>query len=260
MIYLGTSGYSYDDWRGVYYPAEVARSEWLTFYSSEFEAVELNYTYYRMPSADQLRGFAERTPDGFRFAVKAHQDITHNRAGDPAPFAQFRAALVALQRTGKLGAVLLQFPSSFRVVDDNVDYLQLCFDRLPDLPLAVEFRRGEWLTQRTLDLLREREVGFCNVDMPELRNLMPKTKLVTAPLAYVRFHGRNRAKWWRHDKAWERYNYTYSEEELAEWIPPLREMDNSAETLFAFANNHWEGQSVSAIRQLRLLLGREDEQ
>jgi uncharacterized protein YecE (DUF72 family) len=88
---------------------------------------------------------------------------------------------------------------------------------------------------------------------------MPRTKLVTAPMAYVRFHGRNAAKWWEHEKAWERYNYTYSEEELAEWVPPLQEMVSRAENLFVFANNHWQGQSVSAIRQLRLLLDQQDE-
>jgi len=255
MIYLGTSGYGYDNWKSVYYPAGLSRGERLAFYSAEFDAVELNFTYYRMPKADHLSRMAAQTPHDFRFAVKAHQDITHNRRQDPAPFAQFRAALAPLQRQGKLGAVLLQFPYAFRNVEENVRYLQYCYEQLPDLPLVVEFRRSDWLSQRTLDLLREWVVGFCNVDMPELRGLVPRTAFVTAPTAYVRLHGRNAQKWWKHDQAWERYNYLYSEEELVEWIPHLQDLGGQAENLFVFANNHWNGQSVSAIRQLKMLLG-----
>ena len=111
-IYLGTSGFSYADWKDAYYPADLPRQEWLAFYSAEFHAVELNFTYYRIPTADQLRRFDAQTPDRFQFAVKAHQDITHNRRGDPTPFVRFRAALSPLQQKGKLGAVLLQFPNS----------------------------------------------------------------------------------------------------------------------------------------------------
>jgi uncharacterized protein YecE (DUF72 family) len=256
MIYLGTSGYSYADWKGVYYPPELPRHEWLEFYAREFRAVELDFTYYRMPTADHLGKLAGRTPDAFQFAVKAHQDMTHNREQDPGPFAQFRAALAPLQGEGKLGAVLLQFPYAFRNVDENVAYLQRCFDLLPGLPVAVEFRRGDWLTQRTLHLLRERGVGFCNVDLPRLPGLLPRTSLVTAPIAYVRLHGRNAKTWWQHEHAWERYSYSYSEDELQEWVPHLCEIDEQAESCFTFANNHWQGQSVATIKQLRLLMDR----
>ncbi len=255
MIYLGTSGYSYSDWRGVYYPPDLPRHKWLSFYSNEFRAVELNFTYYRMPTAKQLAELAARTPSGFRFAVKAHRDITHNRRDDPAPFAQFRAALVALRRDDRLGAVLLQFPYSFHNTPDNIEYLKRCFELLPDLPLVVEFRHGAWLTRRTLELLREHRVGFCNVDMPKLPNLLPKTAFVTAPTAYVRFHGRNAARWWEHEHAWERYDYEYGEEELAEWVPRLLEMDERAEEVYVFANNHRQGKAVTTARQIGALLG-----
>jgi uncharacterized protein YecE (DUF72 family) len=262
VIHLGTSGFSYDDWKAVFYPPEVPSHGRLTYYSSHFGAVELNYTYYRMPTADQLRGLADQTPEGFLFSVKAHQDITHHRRGDPTPFARYRAALLALQREGKLGAVLLQFPNSFRYTADsrqlhpkeNLYYLEHCFKQLRDLPLIVEFRSNDWISQRTLSLLREWGVGFCNVDMPKLPGLLPKTGIVTSPTAYVRLHGRNAAKWWKHDKAWERYDYTYEESELAEWVPHLREMDEQAEDVFVFANNHWQGQSIAAVQQLRMLL------
>jgi uncharacterized protein YecE (DUF72 family) len=248
----------------VFYPPEVPRHGRLAYYTAHFGAVELDFTYYRMPTAEHLLRLAEQTPDprpdrgepGFQFAVKAHQDITHHRRGDPTPFAQFRAALAPLARQGKLGAVLLQFPYGFHNAKENVYYLEHCFRLLSELPLIVEFRSSDWITQRTLRLLREAGVGFCNVDMPELPGLMPRTTFVTAETAYVRFHGRNADKWWVHDEPWERYDYSYSTEELAEWVPHLVEMDQGVEKLFLFANNHWQGQSVATIRQLRMLLDR----
>jgi uncharacterized protein YecE (DUF72 family) len=256
MIYLGTSGYSYADWKGIYYPEALPKQDWLAFYASEFDAVELNFTYYRMPVADHLLGLARQTGDDFRFAVKAHQDITHKRQ-DLAALAEFRAAVDPLQQAGKLGAVLLQFPNAFQNSEENANYVQTCCEQLDGLPLAVEFRHSSWLTQRTLGLLREWNAAFCNVDMPALPGLLPKTAFATASLAYVRFHGRNTVKWWEHEQAWERYNYTYTEEELQEWVPHLVEMGDQAENLFVFANNHWQGQAVSTARQLKLLLDRE---
>ncbi len=254
MMYLGTSGYSYDDWRHIYYPANVARGGWLAYYASEFQAVELNFTYYRLPTANLLARLAEGTPADFRFTVKAHQDITHNRTGDPMVFAKMRAALASLQEAGKLGAVLLQFPFSFRNEKSNVYYLQHCAKQFAGLPYVIEFRHSSWVTQRTLSMLREWEAGFCNVDMPALPGLLPHTAFVTAPTAYVRFHGRNAEQWWRHEEAWQRYDYSYSREELEEWIPRLREMDREAENLYAFANNHWQAQSVRTVRQIKMLL------
>jgi uncharacterized protein YecE (DUF72 family) len=267
VIYVGTCGYGYEDWKGVFYPPEVPRNERLAYYATEFDAVELDFTYYRMPTAEHLQTLAAQVPAaqvpagrGFQFAVKAHQDITHHRRGGPAPFAQFRAAVAPLQRQERLGAVLLQFPYSFGRSQENVRYLQDCFELLPELPLVVEFRSREWFSQRTLALLREAGVGFCNVDLPELPGLPPRTAFVTAETAYVRFHGRNKKKWWVHDEAWERYDYGYGADELSEWVPHLLEMDADSERLFAFANNHWQGQSVSTARQLRMFLERQDQE
>jgi uncharacterized protein YecE (DUF72 family) len=135
-----------------------------------------------------------------------------------------------------------------------VRYLQHCFELLPDLPLVVEFRSQEWLSQRTLALLREAGVGFCNIDLPKLPGLPPRTALVTSATAYVRLHGRNADKWWEHDEAWERYDYSYTPEELGEWVPHLLEMGTEAERVYVFANNHWQGQSITTARQLRMLL------
>jgi uncharacterized protein YecE (DUF72 family) len=260
MISVGTCGYGYEDWKGVFYPPEVSPGERLAYYAAEFDAVELDFTYYRMPTAEHLQSLAEHVPakPGFQFAVKAHQDMTHHRRGGPAPFAQFRAAVAPLKRQGRLGAVLLQFPYSFHQNQENVRYLEQCFVLLPELPLVVEFRSQEWLSQRILALLREAGVGFSNVDLPELPGLLPRTAFVTSETAYVRLHGRNKSKWWQHDEAWERYDYTYTTEQLSEWVPHLLGMDAAAKHLYVFANNHWQGQSVTTARQLRMLLEQQE--
>jgi uncharacterized protein YecE (DUF72 family) len=259
VIYVGTCGYGYEDWQGIFYPPDLPRSGRLAYYAAEFDAVELDFTYYRMPTAEHLQGLAAQVPvqQGFQFAVKAHQDMTHHRRGGPTPFAQFRAAVAPLQRQRSLGAVLLQFPYSFHQSQENVRYLEQCFEWLPDLPLVVEFRSRAWLSQRTLALLREAGVGFCNVDLPELPGLPPRTAFVTSETAYVRLHGRNAAKWWQHDEAWERYDYSYGLDELGEWAPRLTELAADAKHLYVFANNHWQGQAVTTARQLVMLLEQE---
>jgi uncharacterized protein YecE (DUF72 family) len=257
-MYLGTSGYSYDDWRHIYYPANVPRGGWLAYYATEFRSVELNFTYYRLPTVEQLRRLSEQTPADFRFAVKAHQDITHNRTGDPIVFSRLRAALAALEQDGKLGAILLQFPYSFRNTKENLYYLQHCARQFTGTPYVIEFRHSSWITQRTLAKLREWDAGFCNVDMPRLPGLLPQTAFVTAPTGYVRLHGRNTEKWWRHKQAWERYDYNYGDQELQEWVPRLVEMDDQAESLFVFANNHWQAQSINTVRQIKMHLEQYD--
>ena len=255
MIYVGTSGYSYADWVGPYYPADLPKQEWLSFYAQEFQASELNFTYYRVPSPWTLERIAQKTPGGFIFTVKATQQMTHGREDNEKIFAQFCAALKPLQEADKFGCVLAQFPYSFHNNEQSQEYLRLFRERMGDLPVVVEFRNREWIKPEVFDLLRELSFGFCCVDQPRFESLIPPIAEATGPIAYVRFHGRNAAKWWRHDEAWERYDYTYTTEELAEWVPKIKKLDEQAEMTFAFANNHWQGQAVDTARQLKMLLG-----
>jgi len=255
MIYVGTSGYSYADWVGPYYPADLPKQEWLSFYAQEFQASELNFTYYRVPSPWTLERIAQKTPGGFIFTLKATQQMTHEREDNEKIFAQFCAALKPLQEADKFGCVLAQFPYSFHNNEQSQEYLRLFRERMGDLPVVVEFRNREWIKPEVFDLLRELSFGFCCVDQPRFESLIPPIAEATGPIAYVRFHGRNAAKWWRHDEAWERYDYSYTTEELAEWVPKIKKLDEQAEMTFAFANNHWQGQAVDTARQLKMLLG-----
>ncbi|HNT05893.1 MAG TPA: DUF72 domain-containing protein, partial [Anaerolineae bacterium] len=166
----------------------------------------------------------------------------------------FVAALRPLIELGKFGCILAQFPFSFQPSPANCDYLRSLPERFQGLPVVVEFRNVGWISKPTFSLLKENHLGFCCVDEPPLKGLLPPVAEATSSIAYVRFHGRNAQKWWSHDQAWERYDYTYSAEELREWVPRIKSLDAVAEHTFLFANNHWHGQAVDTARQLRLLL------
>lgn len=255
MIYIGTSGYSYDDWVGPFYPKGLPKNEWLAYYAREFPACEVNFTYYRLPNARTLAAMAARTPPGFIFTVKASQELTHGREDPDAAFVAFRTGIGPLVERGCLGCVLAQFPYSFHATAENRAYLQRFRDRLEGLPTVIEFRNRAWVSDETFGLLRELGLGYCCVDEPRLPGLIPPVAVATGPVAYVRFHGRNAKKWWQHENAYERYDYTYSEEELREWQPKIQSLDGQTEVTFVFANNHWQGQAVSTARQLRMMLG-----
>lgn len=254
MIYIGTSGFSYDDWVGPYYPPNLSKNDWLSFYAKEFNTLEINYTYYRIPTAKTLAGMARKVPDGFLFTLKTPQEMTHTRDAVAALFPQFIEALKPLTDQKKFGAILAQFPSSFHHTRENVEYLKDFRDCLLDLPIVVEFRNAQWLNDQTFAFLREHKLGFCCVDEPRLKGLLPPIAEATSQVAYVRFHGRNAAKWWQHEQAYERYDYTYSKEELDEWTPKIQNLNQLAETVFVFANNHYRAQGIDTARQLRLLL------
>jgi uncharacterized protein YecE (DUF72 family) len=155
---------------------------------------------------------------------------------------------------GKFGAVLAQFPSSFKPSDENRDYLATFRERMGDLPVVVEFRNAGWITDDTMDLLKKNNLGYCCVDEPRLRGLVPPIAVATAPIAYVRFHGRNAKKWWHHDEAYERYSYEYKPEELQEWVPKIEKLDNTAQNTFIFTNNHYRGAAVRTANQLKEML------
>jgi len=253
-IWIGTSGYAYDDWAGPVYPPDLPKKDWLSFYAQEFNATEVNASYYRLLPPVVFQRLIAKTPPGFQFAVKAYQGLTHKRDDDASAWTQFQAAIQPLRDEGRLGCVLAQFPFSFHATAANRDYLKLLRERLGTVPVVVEFRNAAWLTEETYALLRALDLGFCCVDEPRLEGLIPPVAVVTSAIAYVRFHGRNAARWWRHEHAWERYDYTYSTAELAEWVPSIRQMARQAEQVFIFANNHWQGQAVETARQLKMLL------
>jgi uncharacterized protein YecE (DUF72 family) len=257
MIKVGTSGFSYPEWRGPFYPEKLAQQGMLEFYSHHFSAVEINSTYYHIPSPRNMAGMAKRAEGRVEFSVKVHQDMTHARDKYAEALPAFQAALAPLREASALGCVLVQFPFSFKATAGNTDFLRRVATDLALDPVVVEFRHRSWTTEETFGLLQELGVAYCCVDEPRLPNLPQPVARATAPVAYVRFHGRNRQKWWTHAEAWERYDYLYSEAELLEWVPKIRSLAEAAQKCYAFFNNHARGQAVTNAQMLISLLSRE---
>jgi uncharacterized protein YecE (DUF72 family) len=256
-LLIGTSGYSYEDWVGPVYPEGTRREDFLGLYAAMFPVVELNFTYYQMPKAQALGRMAEVTPDSFRFALKAHQSLTHEPGEDPVKdIAAFRTGIDPLVRAGKLSAVLLQFPYSFHYVPESRRRLAALLEGLSGLPLAVEFRNAEWQKDSVYEGLRGRGVALAGVDEPDLPRLLKPSTEVTSPLAYIRFHGRNKENWWQGDNV-SRYDWLYSEAELREWVPRIRAILHKARVLLAFFNNHRRGMAAQNARDLRRVLKEE---
>lgn len=254
-IKIGTSGYSYKDWIGPFYPEGTKSHQMLAYYACFFDTVELNFTYYTLPSAENLNKMVVNSDGKVEFVVKSHQSITHQRDSNwKSQIDAFYSALGPLFDSQTLGSILYQFPYSFQLNRENGLFLLELRDVIASFPphrVAIEFRHRSWLHERVFNFLEESAWAFCCVDEPQLANLMPPQKKLTAPFGYVRFHGRNAAKWWNHDHAWERYDYLYSEEELEEWVEPILTMAAQSEKMFLFSNNHYQGNAVTNAKMLR---------
>ena len=254
MLRFGTSGFSYNDWVGTFYPQRMPRREWLSYYAREFNSLELNSTFYALPASSAIESMIAKTGEDFSFAVKANRELTHQRQYDSGTFVAFANMLRPFIDNDKLGCILAQFPYSFGFNQQNWDYLEFFRERLRDLPVVIEFRNVHWIKSEVFNFLRSYNIGYCCVDEPRLPGLLPPLAEATSNVGYVRFHGRNMTKWWQHEHAYERYDYTYPAEELTDWLPKIRSLDSLAERTFIFANNHWRGQAIDTIRQLRLML------
>jgi uncharacterized protein YecE (DUF72 family) len=250
--------------------------------------VEANSTYYRLPEPAMVENWAERTPEGFTMHVKAFgvmtrhpvkldqlptdlRDIptdTRGRVERPPReyraevFKRFHAALEPLRAAGKLGGILMQFPSYVVYKPASLEYLEWANDQLGGDEMLVEFRHGSWLDEEnraeTLRFLEEHRLTYVTVDAPQTggKNVLPTVVAVTSATAYVRFHGRNAATWNKRTRsAAERFDYLYSEDELRAWVPQLRDVAGEAETVYAMFNNNGR----SSMPSLAPLEARENE-
>ncbi|MGO8693440.1 MAG: DUF72 domain-containing protein [Rectinemataceae bacterium] len=254
-IRVGTSGYDYPEWKASFYPQGLHRAAFLPFYAARFDTVELNFSYYGMPRSDRLVKLLEASGSSCLFSIKGHRSFTHEV--DPAcwraSLAEYRSSLAPLLTAGRLGAVLLEFPSSFRYEPERRRYLDELLRELGGLPAVVEFRSADWYNNRVFDALRERGVGLASIDLPNLRGLPPVVDVVTAPTAYIRFHGRN-AGTWRSGDPVARYDYLYDEEELASWIERVKSIAGRAARLFIYFNNHFNGQAPRNAAMFKKIL------
>ncbi len=253
-VYIGTSGYSYKDWIGCFYPEGTADRDFLSCYAAAFPFVELNFSYYSMPTPALLERMTQKVGPEFRFAVKSHKSLTHEISDRlEKDVEDYKRGVQPLVDRGQLAAVLVQFPYSFHYSDANRRHLDLIIQSLTGLPLACEFRNSEWVRDPVLTGLAERRAAFVNVDQPDLPKLIKPSAHVTADFAYIRFHGRNKENWWTGDNV-SRYDYLYSDDELSDWLERLREIVKRVRVLLIAFNNHSRGQAVQNARRLKELL------
>lgn len=262
MIKVGTSGFSFPDWIGPVYPKNIKRGDMLQYYEGElgFKVTEINSTYYTIPSPKSFESMIRRTPADFEFTVKAHRSMTHEirdretgmLIDNREAFEHFIYAIEPLKGEGRLTAVLAQFPYSFHAVRDNYNYILTFKERLKDVPLVVEFRNYYWHSQRSLDFLRKNGIGYCIVDEPKIKGLMPYNPTNTTGMGYFRFHGRN-TNWFDASRS-ERYDYLYTEEELNGFLPDIKAIGNKTEkTLVIFNNCHAGKAAMNAIETIKML-------
>jgi uncharacterized protein YecE (DUF72 family) len=289
---IGTSGWHYPSgrgtWNGVFYPPARGRPKGfdeLAFYAEHFSTVEVNATFYGQPRADTCRGWAARTPAGFEFSVKLYQKFTHPRmfeealaksvptgGQDPSTgeflktltrpnrvdLDEFRRGIEPLASSGKLGALLAQFPPSFKNEPSSRDYLTSLLRAFAGYRIAVELRHRSWSDRLAETLARLNECGaaWVQIDEPKFRFSIRQNLLPNVPgFYYMRLHGRNAAQWWRHDAAEDRYNYLYSADEIQDFARTVDAARRLVGKAYLYTNNHYSAKSVANAAMLKKQLG-----
>jgi uncharacterized protein YecE (DUF72 family) len=283
MIRVGTSGWSYPagkgTWNGIFYPRPGApgrrrgdgKFDELKFYAEHFDTVEINSTFYRVPSPQTAKSWATRTPKHFEFSLKLFQKFTHpdmflkSTGEDPLDLGkkdvdEFKFAIDPLASAGKLGALLAQFPASFKHEPDARGYLEWLLEQFRDYSMAVELRHRSWsdAPKDTLTLLAEFGAAWAQIDEPKFRfsirqNLLPNVRT----FYYLRLHGRNAAQWWKHENSEDRYNYLYSADELKPFAEAAKEASREVKKAYLYANNHFSAKSVANAAILKHQLGQD---
>jgi len=275
-ILVGTSGWSYPRgrgrWTGAFYPARPAggrqRFDELAFYARYFDTVEVNSSFYRPPTPDTTAQWVERTGPRFRFSLKLYQKFTHpamyraavgeDAAITNADVEAFRAALDPVAEAGKLAALLAQFPPSFKADARSFDSLARLLDAFARYPIAVELRHRSWSDAAgdVTALLAAHHATWVQIDEPKFRFSIRQDQRTDLPrFSYVRLHGRNAAAWWRHDAAEDRYDYLYTEHELAPIHRSITAGSDPSGRHYVYFNNHFSAKAVVNAVQLRRRLG-----
>jgi len=237
-FFVGTSGFSYEHWRGVFYPSDLSASKFLSFYAQTFATVELNVSFYRLPAANTFKKWAEQTPPNFVFAVKASRYLTHVRKLKDCqePWQRFYERVINLGT--KLGPVLFQFPATF---NKNKERLESFLSLLPKQQFAFEFRHASWFSEDIYALLRKINASLCIADS----GIWPTVEKVTANFVFLRFHGGR-----------ELYASRYALNELKPWAEKIKNWLNSGLTVYAYFNNDAYGFAVQNALELRELVNK----
>ena len=263
-LLIGTSGYDYPEWKGIFYPQDLKRKDFLSYYATQFNALELNNTFYNMPTPERLYSFFERSEGRLQFSVKANRLLTHEIDSTWQTAAEdFKAALTPLQENGALSAVLFQLPESFHYTNDNRIYLANLIQKFEGFPTLVEFRHREWIKESVFEGLEKRNTGIVFCDMPQLKNL-PDGTVTNTPFigsnAYIRLHGRNGNAWYTAGESPNgsaRYCYDYSENELSQFVPIIKQAKREGKKVQVYFNNHPNGSGAKNAISLKKMIGKD---
>src|SRR4029078_12708118 len=262
IIRVGPAGWSYKDWEGGVYPQKPGKTfDPLEYLARFFDTIEINSSFYRPPVPTTTKAWVRRVAGNkkFVFTAKLHRLFTHERGkATKKDEKEYRQGMDVLAKAGKLGAILLQFPWSFKNTPDDRVYLGKLVEKFSDYPLVLEVRHTSWNTPEVYEWLAERDVGICNIDQPVFARSIRPQALTTSPIGYVRLHGRNYQNWFR-DKApvHERYNYLYSLDELDPWLVRIKEVSKQTRETYVITNNHFRGQAVVNAVEIKAALKEE---
>lgn len=261
MIRVGPAGWSYKDWEGIVYPPQKGSTfDSLAYLSEYFDTIELNNTFYRPPTPQMTNSWVKRVHSNprFKFTAKLFRNFTHERQSlNLADEKTFKSSLESLVENQRLGALLLQFPYSFHNTEENRGYLKELSEKFREYPLVLEVRHASWDRGSAYQFLREIQVGFCNVDQPQVSYSIGPTKKVTTRIGYLRLHGRNVKEWFREGAGRDaRYDYLYNEFELFELTERIRQIAQEAEELYVITNNHYRGKAICNALEIKAKLGK----
>ena len=260
MIRIGPAGWSYKDWQGIVYPASKPKGfQELTYISEFFDTVEINVTFYRPIPARTSESWLKKVEKNkrFKFTGKLWQEFTHGRNAGAEDERMFKDGYAPVLESGRLGAILMQFPWSFRNTGENRQYVARLQQRFQDYPLVLEVRHASWNEVGMLDWLQETDIGLCNIDQPLFHKPIKPGAEVTSSVGYIRLHGRNYKNWFAENaQSHERYDYLYTIDELEPWVDRVKTVAAKSKDTYAVTNNHYVGKAaVNALETASLLKG-----
>ena len=273
-IRFGTAGWSYKDWEGIFYPSGMQHKKLhpLEYLARYFDTTEINTSFYGPLKPEHAKLWCKRVAavnPQFLFTAKLYRAFTHSPLAVTEPTSaasirptdedeiKTREGLDAIAGEGRLGALLIQFPVSFKNTSLNREYLDRLLRQFIEYPRVVEVRDSSWNNPETLAAFAQKNVAFCNIDQPVLGKSLGPTEHVTGSLAYVRLHGRNYDQWFDSDNRNDRYNYLYKESELEAWKERIKNVAEKARSTYVIANNHFESKAgVNALELKAMVTGK----
>ncbi|MCP4218527.1 MAG: DUF72 domain-containing protein [bacterium] len=255
QLLYGTAGWSYKDWNGTVYPAKKPRDfNPLHFLAQSFDFVEVNTSFYRIPSLKLTEGWVKKTEtlEDFSFWMKVYQDFTHKLTMRPQEITAFKDSLAPLTAASKLSGLLAQFPYAFKLTTANINYVLQLGQVFSEYPLAVEFRHNSWDNMEVLDAFKLNQLIWVNIDQPVISQSLPLTTEQTHPeVSYVRLHGRNYKSWFSNEGRDARYDYDYRAMELNEIAAKIAKLTKLVKKIFVSGNNHYKGSAAKNLKELK---------